>query len=53
MAHEEMLEYVLDQLSPLGRFATKRMFGCWALFADEAMFALINSDGRLYLKVSE
>lgn len=47
----EFVDYVLEQLSSLGGISTKRMFGCVAFMKSERMFALINAEDRLYVKV--
>ena len=38
-----------DTLAPLG-VTSKAMFGGHGLFKDEIMFAIVDSDGRLYLR---
>jgi DNA transformation protein and related proteins len=45
-------ESILDMLSPLGRIATRRMFGSVALYSEGLVFALLYKD-VLYLKVDQ
>lgn len=45
----EYIEYILDQLRPIGSLSTRRMFGCVGVFHQGLMFALIDN-GRLYIK---
>jgi DNA transformation protein len=49
---DSYLQYVLEQLSPLGEVTAKRMFGGVGLFRDGLMFGLI-ADYVLYLKVDD
>lgn len=44
--------YVIDQLSPLGRVVSRRMFSGVGLYADGLFFALI-ADDTLYFKVDD
>lgn len=46
----EYLTFVLDQLEPLGRLDSKRMFGCTGIYLNGLMFALIDSDDGVYVK---
>lgn len=48
----DFLAYVVDQLSPLERVASRRMFGGVGLYADGLFFALI-ADDTLYFKVDD
>ncbi|MFQ5959256.1 MAG: TfoX/Sxy family protein [Alphaproteobacteria bacterium] len=48
----EFLDYVIDQLEPLGGVAPRRMFGGYGLFRDGVMFAIVASD-TLYFKVDD
>jgi DNA transformation protein len=43
-------DYVLDQLGPLARIQTRKLFGELGLYADGVIFAAI-ADDRLYFKV--
>ena len=49
---DEFLEYVLDQLSGLGRVSARRMFGGVGLYCDGIIFGLI-ADDVAYLKVDD
>lgn len=46
------LEFVTEQLSPLGRITSRAMFGGHCLYCDGIVFALIAND-TLYLKVDD
>ena len=48
----DFVDYVLDQLSSLGKVTSRRMFGGVGIYCDGAFFALI-ADDVLYLKVGE
>src|ERR1700730_5565686 len=43
------LEFVLEELAPLGEITSRTMFGGYALYCDGTVFALI-ADSALYLK---
>ena len=44
-------EELAGALQPLGEITWKKMFGGAGLFVDGSMFALVDSDARLHLKV--
>ena len=46
------LQYVLEQLSRLGRVTSRRMFGGVGLYCDDLFFGLIDDD-TLYFKVND
>ncbi len=48
----DFVQYVLDQLSGLGKVHIKRMFGGAALYQDELAFGMIAND-VVYLKVDD
>ena len=48
----EFLDYVSDQLEPVGGVAARRMFGGHGLFRDGVMFAIVAAD-TLYFKVDD
>jgi len=48
----DYLQYVLEQLSGLGRIASRRMFGSVGLYCDDLFFGLISRD-TLYFKVDD
>lgn len=52
MAANLYLELVLDTLASLGAVTGRAMFGCFGVFHEGRMFALI-SDDTLYLKADE
>ncbi len=47
---DESIEFLLEQLRPVGELRARRMFGGYGLFCGELMFALV-ADQRLYFKV--
>jgi DNA transformation protein len=49
-ASDELIHFILDQLAPLGRFTTRRMFNSTALFQDGLMVLLIDHAGVVFLK---
>jgi DNA transformation protein len=48
----EFVEYLLEQLAPLGEVSAKAMFGGWGIFRDGRMFALVAAE-TLYFKVDD
>ena len=46
----DYLDYLREQLAPLGRITSRRMFGSVGLYCDDLFFAIV-SDDQLYLKV--
>jgi DNA transformation protein len=48
----EFVEYLLEQLTPLGEVSAKSMFGGWGIYNEGRMFALV-ADDTLYLKVDD
>jgi DNA transformation protein len=48
----EFVDYLLEQLSPLGDVSAKSMFGGWGIYHEGRMFALV-ADDTLYLKVDD
>jgi DNA transformation protein len=48
----DYLQYVLEQLSGLGRVTSRRMFGGVGLYCDGLFFGLLDSD-TLYFKVDD
>lgn len=51
-ASPEYLNFVLEQLSPVGDVNGRAMFGGYGIFHEGLMFALISED-TLYFKVNE
>ncbi len=48
----EFLDYVLEQLEPLGEVSSRRMFGGAGLYRDGLIFGLVSGDA-LYFKTDE
>jgi DNA transformation protein len=48
----EFLEYVLDQLQPLGPVLPRAMFGSHGLYRDGVFFGIL-AGGRVYFKTDE
>lgn len=46
-------EKIVKELASLGKITSKKMFGGHGLFEDGAMFGLVNSEGKAYLKTDE
>ena len=44
------IAFATDLLSDLGNLSTRKMFGGICLYLDGEVFALMSSDGQLYLK---
>jgi len=51
-APSALLEYLLDQLAPIGQPQGRRMFSCHGLYLD-GLFIGIIADETLYLKADE
>lgn len=47
---DEFVEFLLEQLAPLGAVSARAMFGGHGIYCDGLMFALV-ADQTLYLKV--
>lgn len=48
----EYLDWLLEQLYPLGHLRVKAMFGAYGIYCDELFFAILNDD-VLFVKVDE
>ncbi|QZA77190.1 TfoX/Sxy family protein [Deefgea tanakiae] len=48
----EYVDYLLDELAPLGKLRAKAMFGGFGLYCDELFFALVAED-MVYFKVDD
>jgi DNA transformation protein and related proteins len=48
----DYLAYVIDQLTPFGRVASRRMFGGVGLYLEDVFFGLIDDD-TLFFKVDD
>lgn len=44
---------LVDELQPLGAVRSKRMFGGYGIFAEDVMFALVDTEGRPFLRVDD
>ncbi len=49
----ETSERVVLDLMPLGDVSSRKMLGGYGIFESSAMFALVNSQGDLFLKVDD
>ena len=49
----EVSEHVIQTLASLGTISGRKMFGGYGIFESGVMFALIDSSGRLFLKVDD
>ncbi len=47
------IAFAVDLFSNLGGLSTRKMFGGMCLYHDGTVFALLSSDGRLYLKTRD
>lgn len=45
----EFVEFVVEQMAPVGRLRVRAMFGGYGIYLDECFFAIIVDD-RLYFK---
>lgn len=48
----EFVDYLLEQLAPLGDVSAKSMFGGWGIYHEGRMFALV-ADDTLFIKVDD
>ncbi len=48
-----VVEQVLRDLAPLGEVSSRKMFGGYGIFEGGTMFALVNSQGELFLKADD
>jgi DNA transformation protein len=46
-------ERVIESLHPLGDMTGKKMFGGYGIFESGTMFALVNSEGKVFFKVDQ
>ena len=49
----DVCEGLLQSLSGIGDLGARKMFGGYGLFESGVMFALVNSDGEPYLRVTD
>jgi len=52
VASDSFAEFLREQLAPLGRITTRRMFGKTGVFCDGLMFGMVRDD-TLYLRVDD
>lgn len=52
VASDTFAEFLREQLAPLGRLATRRMFGKTGVFCGGLMFAMVTDD-TLYFRVDD
>jgi DNA transformation protein and related proteins len=52
VASDSFAEFLREQLTPLGRLTTRRMFGKTGVFCDGLMFAMVTDD-TLYFRVDD
>ncbi len=52
MDEDNLISFVLDQLSDMGDVRSRRMFGGWHVLIDGVFFAAVHGE-RLYFKTSE
>lgn len=48
----EFVDYIIEQLAPLGEVEARGMFGGWGIYLEGRMFALV-ADDTLYFKVDD
>ena len=49
---EADVAFALDLFAPLGGVSGRKMFGGLGLYREGAIFALVSSEGQIYLKAS-
>ena len=49
----ETCERSVQDLTPLGEVSSRKMFGGYGIFESSIMFALVNSQGDLFLKADD
>lgn len=49
----EVGEALVDDLAPLGDVRGKKMFGGVGVFADDVMFVIVDSAGKVFLRADE
>jgi DNA transformation protein len=48
-----IVEQLLRDLAPIGDVSCRKMFGGYGIFEGSTMFALVNSQGELFLKADD
>ena len=46
-------EQMVGEFTPLGEVSSRKMFGGYGIFESGTMFALVNSQGELFLKADD
>ena len=49
----EMCQQFIDTLAGIGEITSRKMFGGYGIFENAVMFALVNPEGGIFLKVNE
>lgn len=49
----EVGDTLVEELAPLGDVRAKKMFGGVGVFADDVMFVIIDSSGKVFLRIDE
>lgn len=49
----EVGDALVDELAPLGDVRAKKMFGGVGVFADDVMFVIIDSAGKVFLRAND
>ena len=52
VASDGFAEFLREELAPLGRVTTRRMFGKTGVFCDGLMFGMVTND-KLYFRVDD
>ena len=52
VASDSFRDFLIEQLSPLGRITTRRMFGKTGFFCDGVMFGMV-LENTLFLRIDE
>jgi DNA transformation protein len=50
--HSDFIDFVLEQLAPLGSVRARAMFGGFSIYRGDTVFAIVLDD-RLYLKTND
>lgn len=50
---KEFLQFLIDQLAPLGLITTRRMFSGAGIYCEGVIFALVLRDDTLFFKVDD
>lgn len=50
---DEELAFALELFAPLGHITKRKMMGGASIYCDGQIFAILSSDGRIYLKAKD